>query len=360
MKIRKKIFIPFFIFTLLLSSFFLYGGGKEFYRSNELAMTLEKINPVETALHVYVVTLEQKEGQKEKVLLYKGEIKESEVSYFAGRVLVKKDFFSKSEKQKTIFYDSTEKIREIWYYQDGLMEKKEIYKYISKVLKEIATYDVKGNLIKNIIYERDDKGRLQRVDFLQEEKNRQSGYVYSGEEIIAERHEEIGEREDEFYYDSFGRKKKIVSFISSRKVEEISFTYPSDNKIIKEIINYENSKKIKEILIGNLLVEKTTSKDGLFFELLRFEYDENNNIIVKNRRTSGMRESWEYHYNNKDTLVEEVYMVNESIQKVIQYGEEDKRTEILYRKGNPFLEVIYKDNEKIGEHFLSSWENEEN
>src|SRR6056297_578933 len=116
-RIQSRICYFFLFFLVFLETpFFLLPDEKEYFKSNELAMALKKINPAEKALHNFVVTVEWKEGRKERVLLYKGEIKEREVSSFAGKVLIKREIYSNEGRERTIFYNSNKKIREIWYY----------------------------------------------------------------------------------------------------------------------------------------------------------------------------------------------------------------------------------------------------
>ncbi len=360
-KKNSKIYCFFLFFAVFLqTSFFLFPEAKEYFTSNELAMALEKINPIEKDLHPYVVTVEWKDGKKERVLFYYGEIKKRDVSYFAGRVLIKRELYSNKGRERTIFYNSNEKIREIWYYNEELVEKKEVYLYKDGNLEEVTTFDEEGNVLKQMYYKRDLKGRLQWVELVEEEGRKRSGYVYSDKEIIAERHVKREKSEDIFYYDPSGRKLKIISFREGKKVEETDFSYPSANTTIKETQHYVENIHITEIIENERLVEKTTRKNGNFNELIRWEYDREDNVSLKFRRSSGMRERWVYRYTNNNVLIEEVYSVNENTRKIIQYGEEDRRTEILYRNGTPFLEVYYQGTEKEGEQLLPSVGNGEN
>ncbi len=137
-------------------------------------------------------------------------------------------------------------------------------------------------------------------------------------------------------------------------VRSSQFSYGDDQQ--------RQSPLFEEIQEGPVIARRSYDESGNLLQEIRWEDED----ILSNRRNiyeegqliaiidehPGMIIRRQFGYENEGTLISEDWYQNNVATRSIRYLDEDTRMEIYYRRGDPYINISYFDNEKIQEDYL--------
>ena len=330
-------------------------GWTEFYRSNEMGIVFEGIEPIRTDEYPYYVRIFTEEDREIKILYHRGEPARRWVKTRLDTGEIEVIEYREGTAEKATRYDRRERPVEIRSYEEGSLTERTVYTYVDERISSTARYDGEGNILERLEYGHDTKGRLREYRELLEPEQEgtpkisRSRYLYSSGTIREEWHgDEL--RGDMFRYNESGGLIVHEGWREGRLVVRTTRTYTEEGKILfSRTADFEeetvNSDYYEE---GRIVRERRETEEGNLIEESTYTYGPGGNIIGKNRRAPGVRESWEYAYTGGE-LQRSVYRRGGTIAKITEYRKGDHYVETIYRHGEPLVAVEYENGKRVGE-----------
>ncbi len=346
---------------LVLALFIIQAAYSEikYFRSNEIGITLEKIDWYRIDEFEYVVTLEKK-GDTVIKRLYRDqeEVKRWEIQYDNKMCKIKESEFQVNELVSVLMYNKNGALAEEYLYSGGELSEKKLYHYSKRGLAKVQTYNKEEKIIYEDFYSLAKSGRLRSVIRIWANGDiRISRFAY-GSGLLVEQREYI---ENKLYISRFDSKGRLISWEQWQddqleKSKLIVYNSDTGNKESEEETDYTKQSSIVRIYDkqGNLLREEATSGSSIQSEV-RYEYDDKGRLIIKRVKGPLGIEEWRYFYNDADKLIREEYWRRGFHEKSTFYGEDGEDGsyyEEILRENEVFLRVYYKNDKKIKEEFI--------
>ncbi len=328
-----KRLLPLIIFMVL---FPLASQEVSFFRSNPSGMALEKIGVFRMDEFEWVLMTEDSEGEFFSILYRDNEvIKESTRFYEAGEIIRIEE--KEGEVLRSFFYNDGVIQKEATRFADSSIEER-VYIYRNMRLRTIRV-TIDEVLIYSDNYFLDPEGRLLNVErVFPDDSGLTTRFGYSGGNLSREWHE--GEDREELFLIKEGSVDEkeiwIGGILSSREIwEEIEgiptlhISYPGEEREVYR--QFDQS--------GNIIHEILHQGDES--ETLDYVY-EDDMLIIKTRRSSGKKETWNYTWLEERLYLEEYYRNLRLVKKIV-YIETGLRREMTYRNGEILATVTYQD-----------------
>lgn len=344
-----KCFIPLFLlFNLTLTA-------QQYFYSNSLAMELEKIPSIESVVmedEEWILKKTVDRSSSELILYQFGREKKRETK----SVSFNREYVD-GVLSEEILYGKDEQISAIVRYNDsGLVSEKELYKYNSDGdILMITRTDEKGDILSELEYSMREDGSLRIISLSNGDdvNHRETWNSYSGSLFMVERND-LSNREMVFYNNQ-NNIEQIRQFRGDQLIAEKNYTYYDDG-IIKQI--EKKYLQIDEVQIESMNTSgQIIRKDAFKGELLLYSnsYDYSGKTLIQKEKTgTGINERWMYFYSGDELSREEYYRQGVLTQKkMIADSDSNSYTIELYDRGMHFMNLIYLDEVKIREEYIS-------
>jgi hypothetical protein len=323
-----------------------------FFRSNELGMTIEKIDKYRRNDFSYVVEIQEQAEVTVKILYKDGE----ETKRWR---LIRKDdgrreyTYTGEELESVVDYYPDGRVDEIEYYEKDALIEHHIYKYTGGEIRYVLVENGEGEELYRNVYKRDDSGRLIKVVRQFPDKNDfVSLYTFGSSGVAAEWHGTADEGHM-FRFRDAERPLSKEEWEGIELAQEEEFQYQEESLTMSVYKNYntgviERTWYNEEGRKQRVLKRKGSS----FVEEQLFEYNERGEPAVRYKRTPEKREKWEFMYDENGEQIAELYYKKNRLISKKEFVSEDETYEYLYRNGEPFIKIHYKNDQKVGEELL--------
>lgn len=223
--------------------------------------------------------------------------------------------------------------------------------------QEVRTVDAEGSLLESRRYRYDRQRRLRGVEVsgVEEASRFLTGYpagaAGESEEVLQENSPE-GSIRSIYRYDEAGRLVRRTSYTDGEAVEDVQNEYASGElRLRREVYPRERRRVIVRYDEAGLPVEEEQYEAGRLTRRIERSYDEAGLLIrelIEGRETREFR----YKYDQAGEILQEEEYLNGTILKRVRYDENDRRVEIQFRRGAPFLRTFFDDDRRIREEVL--------
>lgn len=341
-------------FLVVLCLFSVFHGPAEniFFRSNELGMTIEKIDKYRRNDFTYVVEVQERDNEFVKILYEKGE--ETRRWKIIGKEGGTREYTYTGEIiESVVDYYPDGRVDKIKYYEETALTEHHIYEYTGNELMYIRVENGEGEELYRNVYKRDGAGRLIKVvrEF-PEQNDFVSLYTFGSGGVAREWHGTASEG-NMFRFRDAERPLSKETWEGAELTREEEFQYSEESLTMTFYKNYKTGIVERTWYDDEGKKQRAIKKKGsVFVEENLFEYNEKGELAVRYRRTPETREKWEFFYNeNSERSAELYYKKNRLISKK-EYISEDETYEYLYRNGQPFIRIHYQNEQKVDEELL--------
>lgn len=328
----------------------------EYFRSDDIGITLEKIDWYRVDEFEYVVTLEARGSTYIKRLLKNQvEIKRWETVYDKRRRKLQESEYDDNKLVSVLLYNKNGGIAEERLYSDNELTEKKLYYYSRRGLSKVETFDKDRKLLYEDYYTLSRKGRLRSVIRIWPNGNMRISRFEYGSGVLVEQREYLDER---LYITRFDRAGRVIDWEQWKdetlEKSRVVVYNPETGKITREEeADHLNNTGVVRIYDkeGKLLSEEATG-DTRKASTVSFEYDSRGRLSIKRVKGPLGIEEWRYFYDDSDKLVKEEYWRRGFHEKTTYYTGEGSYYEEIYRDNEVFLRVYYKNDKKVKEEFI--------
>jgi hypothetical protein len=345
--LRKHLLRFIFIYCSLNSMV----GAQTFFECTPSGQLKKIIPETELAGYNYYARVEIN-GTKEKTTMYKN------MKEYASLVKTQADdgysisFFQEDFLISTAFYKDGRITSEQLYDENNLVETR-VYTYNkSGFPSSIEAKDAADSFIYTEKYYYHSNNSLLQII---------RTYADETTEFIAYTYDKNGNLKQS--YESFNTESTLSFFIANQKKDEVHW----NNEEKQGIKKWEQQGRFKYLIEQDLLsgkeyryqyneanqLLKTVEKLDVFIKITDYEYT-SDKLSKKKSRSAGLEENWDYRYDDNGLLVFEEYSKNGEIIKTVEYFEDDRSIENIYRNSKPFLKIEYIDGKRVSQEYLSN------
>jgi hypothetical protein len=346
MTARRSLLLPFLLLgALLLAPPGLLGQPAGYYRSDSIGLALEPL-PGFSAREDYLLRV-QREGDLETRTLYRSgrELRRWE------RTPSREKVFEKGVLSEEREYDPAGRLLVDRELDGGKLRQVSQYRYGASGLAAVETYDGEGRLLARERYELGPCGELRRVRQEAPGSSTQEAALIGPSGRLYEERLLGGGR---LLVNRYGPDGLLVSqeIRQGRELlETLAFTYSGSVPLSSER-TAAGARTLTQYDAAGREASRRVSRNGETVEEWSFRYDSDGNRVQANRLAELGPEQWSYAYGPGGVLQREEYRVRGRLQKVVRYQEEGSKVEELYRSGEPFLVVTWRDGVKVLEEFI--------
>lgn len=350
------------VVLLFILTFSLYA--QEYYRSNSLAMEMERIQDSQPFEMDKVEWLLEKKVSGNSILstLYHYGIPEKSITreYNNYDILI---YYSVRNKgilsEENRFGDDGAILEEAVFTGTGTLDWKNIYEYTDngRILR-IVRQNSEGEEISELDYRIRKNGSIRNITQSDNDlsEHRESWNGFGGILFMEERNSD-SEREL-IYRNNKGLIEKKIRYRNNQKIDDENYSYSSGGEISKivktDYVNGESSIQTMN-MSGQIVSEEKLVGEELIYRILYFYSD--SKLSVKEKKGAALRERWEYVYIDDELSVESYYRQGDLEQKKTITDQNSNSYEILlYNHGEAFMNLVYDNDVKIREEYLSGGE----
>ncbi len=343
------------VFLGLLLTFAAYAEV-EYFRSDDIGITLEKIAWYRIDEFEYVVTLETK-GNTHIKRLFKNqvEIKRWETVYDNRLHKLKETEYEGESLVSVLLYNKDGAVAEEYLYAGNELSEKKIYTYSKKGLARVRTFDKQDQPVYTDYYSLSRSGRLRSVVRVWADGNMRLSRFEYGSGMLVEQREYLDPNMFITRFDSRGRVISWEQWRDDTLEKSRVVVYNSETGTIMREEETDHLKSTTTVRTydehGVLLSEQSGGQSGTTVKV-SYEYDGKGRLSIKRVKGPLGIEEWRYVYNVADTLVKEEYRRRGYLEKTTYYTGEGGYYEEIYRDNEVFLRVYYKNDKKVKEEFI--------
>ncbi|MFP4426283.1 MAG: hypothetical protein ACLFPP_07485 [Spirochaetaceae bacterium] len=225
--------------------------------------------------------------------------------------------------------------------------------------REITTSDAEGTLLEARWYRYDRQRRLRGVEVVGiEEESRFLSGIPSGEAGLTEEVLEEGNESERvravFRYDEAGRLIGRSRYRDGELIEEVSQEF-SGGAVRLRTEEYPRERR-RVVTVYNeqgFPVEEEQYEAGRLVSRIEKSYDDEGRVV---RELVEERESREllYSYGEEGELTREEELLNGTLYRRTRYEPGDRRVEIRFRRGEPFLRTYFEGDSRLREEVLQN------
>lgn len=345
---RTILLLPFLLAAALTG--FGQQTGPIYFESDPIGLPLRPAGGLSKDEDSYVLEL-RREGAEEVRTLYRSEreVRRWETGSGLERV------FEEGRLSEERRFDAAGRLTTEKRYFNGELESRSEYHYGAAGLFYSETFDGQGNLQFRDSYSLSPRGELRRV-----RRDGPAGTVHGlaltevKGLLYEERHFGAG-RKLINRFDAYGRLVSQEVWQEQKLMERGELRYKGQELRAESAVRTDFGSGTRT---GTLFDEqgrelkRVVTRGGQTVEEWSFTWDEQGNKKLAVRRSEQGAEQWSYEFDGEGRLRREEHRLHGSLEKVTLYGEEDSRTEELYRENAPFLRIYFRSGTKLKEEFL--------
>lgn len=223
--------------------------------------------------------------------------------------------------------------------------------------QEVRTLDAEGSLLESKRYRYDRQRRLRGVEVTGGEETSRflsgnpAGAVGENEEVLQESSPE-GSVRSLFRYDEAGRLVRRLTYVDGETVEEVQNEYSSGAlRLRTERYPRERRRVIVRYDEAGLPVEEERYEAGRLTRRIARSYNEEG-LLLRELIEGRERREFRYEYDEEGEVLQEDEYLNGTLLKRVRHEEKDRRVEIQFRQGEPFLRTYYEGDSRLREEVL--------
>jgi len=330
---------------------------ERFFRSNQIGMALQEIAWYQKDEHLYVLEVrkeEVNEGFKEiRRLIHSGEeVKRWELLLdVRGRVREERSYGKERLSDFRLMDELGRVILEENYDHDKINSRVLFY-YSSAGLSRVEYFNEEGNLLYEDRYRLGVFGELLEVKRVQPEI---PAVLFSLTLVQAQgvTHEERRKDRERSYISRYNRDGELFCYEVWKEGELEKSLYVKDDERYSEETDYLNNKKyLRHYDDSGRLVLEEAEYSGEVVERVELFWDEEDRMLRKIRRGNMGIEEWNYRYNSSGKLQSEDYWLRGTLVRKVEYLDEERRLEELFREDELFMKIYYTSGIKEKEQVL--------
>lgn len=319
---------------------------ERFFRSNQIGMALQEIAWYQRDEHLYILEVrkeEVNEGFKEiRRLVHSGEeVKRWELLLdVRGRVREERSYEKEGLSDFRLMDELGRVILEENYDHDKVKNRALFY-YSSAGLSRVEYFNEEGNLL----YE--DRYRLGAFGELLEVKRVEPAIpalLFSLTLVQAQgvTYEERRKDRERSYISRYNSDGELFCYQVWKDDELEKSLSVIDNERYSEETDYLNNKKyLRHYDDSGRLVLEEAEYAGEIVERVELFWDEKDRMLQKIRRGNMGIEEWNYRYSNSGKLQSEDYWLKGTLVRKVEYLDEERRLEELFRDNELFMKIYY-------------------
>ena len=326
-------------------------AAQEYYRSNEIGLPLEAVNPVLKGYHEYYLEIKNDQHLRVSTLYREGEEYKKWVLLGGNGEQYREEYYIKGVLVTISYLSGSLLYREENFSETGDLEAITEILYDGTTPKEILYKNGKGELIYRDLFSRNSDGRLREVRrTFSDDRIINASFRYSGGALI-EQWYGFGEGGVLYrYFDSILYREEVWG--ESGIAEETDYFF--EGKIlIKAKTTYISSKGSLESWYneeGHIVKSERVYPDDRR-EITEYSYYEGI-LSRKTKRAPGILEVWNYYRDDSGTRDIEEYWRNGRLEKKIFYTDPVNYTEEYYIRDKAFLRIYFEEGRKVREESL--------
>ncbi len=336
-----------FIILFLFASFLF--GAELVFKSNELGMSLERIPKVRERDFSYILLVKTEGKKTTRRLLRDGrEIKRWEREEGSGGAL-SEEYFENGELVQMQRFEAG-RLAEESLFASGLLQEKKVLTYTGDTLTASSVYGP-GGLLFSDQYVRGGSGSLRRlIRSYPDGKRVVSSFSLAAGKMLEEWHGDANDA-DLFRFSGGGLLSE-ETYREGRLAVSKVYTY-AEGRAASAEEDYGSGVRTDRVYDEDFRVVSEVTEDPVSGRSeTAFTYL-GDKLSEKTRRSAGLRERWVYAYGPSGILERELYAKNGVTVKVTTHQGSDS-VEELYRDGEPFLRVFFRNKERVGEEFIDA------
>lgn len=223
--------------------------------------------------------------------------------------------------------------------------------------QEVRTVDVEGSLLESKRYRYDGQKRLRTVEVEGGEEESRflsaplSGGAGESEEVLQEGGREENVR-NVYRYDETGRLVRRSRYIDGELHEEVRQEYGGGElRLRTEAYPRDRRRVVTRYSDEGLPVEEELYEAERLTRRIERSYDEEGRLLMELIEARESRE-FRYAYDEAGEIQREEEYLNGTILTRTRYEENDRRVEIQFRQGEPFLRSYFDDDRRVREEVL--------
>jgi len=330
---------------------------ERFFRSNQIGMALQEIAWYQKDEHLYILEVRREEvdeGFKEiRRLMHSGEeVKRWELLLdVRGRVREERSYGKKRLSDFRLMDELGRVILEEKYGHDKVKSRVLFY-YSSAGLSRVEYFNEEGNLLYEDRYRLGALGELLKVKRVQPEI---PAVLFSLTLVQAQgvTYEERRKDSERSYISRYNRDGELLCYEVWKEGELEKSLYVIEDEHYSEETDYLNNVKyLRHYNDSGRLVLEEAEYSGEVVERVELFWDEEDRMLRKIRRGNMGIEEWNYLYNSSGKLQSEDYWLRGALVRKVEYLDEERRLEELFRKDELFMKIYYTSGIKEKEQIL--------
>ncbi|MBA7553930.1 hypothetical protein ES705_46534 [subsurface metagenome] len=330
---------------------------ERFFRSNQIGMALQEIAWYRRDEHLYILEVKKEEvneGFKEiRRLVHSGEeVKRWELLLdVQGRVREERSY----EKERLSDFRLMDELGRMILeekYDHAKVKSRVLFYYSSAGLSRVEYFDEEGNLLYEDRYRLGAFGELLEVKRVEPEI---PAVLFSLTLVQAQglTYEERLKDRERSYISRYNSDGELFSYEVWKDGDLEKSLYVIDNEHYSEEIDYLNNRKyLRHYDDSGRLVLEEAEYYGEIVERVELFWDEEDRMLRKIRRGNIGIEEWNYRYNSSGKLQDEDYLLRGSLVRRVEYPDEERRLEELFRDDELFMKIYYTSGIKEKEQVL--------
>ncbi len=302
-----------------------------YYRSNSLAMALEKIEEEITPQYLFVLKVKKEGSVQEEILLKGGERVSKVLRERSGEEILETEYRQGKKRRETkkrggrLVYE--------WSHEPDSFPVERTYYWEGETL--LGYTETSRGEKREISYLIDSDGRIEQV----RDEERISSYLIEPEGQLRE---ELHGKSDSMQRIRYGAEEKdeLETWTDGELKRRRSSERRDDGVFVREK-NLENGDELS-LRYNNdgRLIERVEKKNGSISRE-RIIYTDDR-VSEKHYRSALVDRRTLYYYDEKEELsMKEVFESGERVKKIV-YGREDMKIETVYRNGKVLYRNVYK------------------
>ncbi len=334
---------------------------ERFFRSNHIGMALQEIAWYQRDEHLYILEVRKEEvnegfkeirrlvhsGEEAKrwelLLDVRGRVRE-ERSYEKGRL---SDFRLMDELGRVMLEEN---------YDHDKVKNRVLFYYSSAGLSRVEYFNEEGNLLYEDRYRLGAFGELLEVKRVEPEI---PAVLFSLTLVHAQgvTYEERRKDRERSYISRYNSDGELFCYQVWKDDELEKSLSVIDNERYSEETDYLNNKKyLRHYDDSGRLVLEEAEYAGEIVERVELFWDDKDHLLQKIRRGNMGIEEWNYRYSNSGELQSEDYWLRGTLVRKVEYLDEERRLEELFRDNELFMKIYYTCGIKEKEQVLREGE----
>jgi len=330
---------------------------ERFFRSNQIGMALQEIAWYRKDEHLYILEVrkeEANEGFNEiRRLMHSGEeVKRWELLLDVRGGVREERIYEKERLSDFRLMDELGRVILEENYDHDKVKSRLLYYYSSAGLSRVEYFNEEGNLLYEDRYRIGAFGELLEVKRVKPEI---PAVLFSLTlvQVQGVTYEERLKDRERSYVSRYNSEGELFCYEVWKEGELEKSLYIIEDEHYSEETDYLNNRKyLRHYDDSGRLVLEEAEYSGEIVERVELFWDEKDRMLRKIRRGNIGIEEWNYRYNSSEKLQSEDYWLRGTLVRRVEYLDEERRLEELFREDELFMKIYYTSGIKEKEQVL--------